>query len=291
MTRNKIAVIYFSKDRPLQLELAINTANKMLEKEENTYINNYVLWTASQSEYRKSYLFLKNEKEDIADFVEEGDFKEDLLCLLKDSKYVLFITDDSVFVRPYCFTEMIKALSENPQTIGFSLRLGTNTVMCYPYNLPNEKPRFIEKENYENYMLFNWTKIGFGDFSYPLELSSSFYEIEKILPIIESAKYSNPNSLEWAMYIGTSLYLYTNSYPLLACYPLSRAFSIPLNKVQKVNNNRSGNNPKYSPKKLLEYYKEGYKIDPKPFIAFTPIGCHQEVELRLVKRISNEHRL
>jgi hypothetical protein len=45
------------------------------------------------------------------------------------------------------------------------------------------------------------------------------------------------------------------------------------------NNNRTGNNDKYSVENLLKMYEGGYRIPVNKCYGFVPNACHKEVEI------------
>ena len=56
----------------------------------------------------------------------ETSFYSDLVEAIDGFSYVFFLVDDNLFVRDWSVSEVLTALEENQQAIGFSLRLGLN---------------------------------------------------------------------------------------------------------------------------------------------------------------------
>lgn len=274
----EFVTIYFSRDRAMQLDLAIRS--NFLYRDEQC--DEFVLYKAS-NEHRRTYDILEKEYPRI-NFIEEKNFKDDLLNIVTNYENVIFVVDDTVFVGNYSLSHIRKAFKV-PQVVGFSLRLGNNTRLCYPYNnRENSVPFFADTAYSADFFVYNWTRIPFGDFGYPLEVSSSAYRIGDIFSTMEHPIYKNPNMLEWEMDNHKHLYKFEKKRPLLACYLNSVAFSNPLNKVQRVNFNRSGNRKDYSSENLRYSFERDYRIQLSPFKDFIPTGCHQEVELVFEKK-------
>ena len=272
---NTVALI-FSKDRPLQLELTIRTFEKYCE--EFSDIPVYVLYKPTTARMSYAYTTLEEktlEKHPNIKFWEEKNFKNDVNLILDNFKYILFCVDDSVFLRKFSLEDITSALKTFRGMLGFSLRLGENTQYCYSLNLQNTMPKF--KPIGKTALVFNWKNAGPGDFSYPLELSSSVYRIKDIRFILEKTIYENPNDLEWVLSRNATT---LNNFSYLGCKKTSIAVSLPINKVQTVNNNRVSENPEYTAKKLLEQFENGYVIDDKPFRNFISNSCHQEVDIK-----------
>lgn len=242
-----------------------------------------VLFKTTSKDSEEAYDILKSSYKEFI-FVRENENFEFLVRNLishGEYEYTLFVVDDTVFTRRFSIDSMINHLKNDNSAIGFSLRLGRNTRHCYPLGIGNQMP-FIDDSGMFDYKMghFNWRKVNFGDFGYPLELSSSLYKTEDVLKVIENAPFANPNELEWIMYLGADkLEGKSNLY----CYKQSVAFSNPINKVQNVNQNRSGTKEKYSPEHLTKKFLEGYRINYRDFINFESNGCHQEVDIELLK--------
>ncbi|MFN3307300.1 MAG: glycosyltransferase family 2 protein, partial [Candidatus Kapaibacteriota bacterium] len=186
--------------------------------------------------------------------------------------------DDTIFTNRFSLDDIIVALEKHTDAIGFSLRLGVNTVYSYPINKYQKPPDFEQIEN--NILKFNWVN-GEGDFGYPLELSSSVYRTKDIFNLIENLSFSNPNTLEAQLEQSKSIF--SQRKPNLLCFKTSVAFSIPANLVQTAWKNRFSENPNYSPENLLELYERGFRIDIEKLQNFIPYACHQEVELNFQK--------
>jgi RimJ/RimL family protein N-acetyltransferase len=197
---------------------------------------------------------------------------------LWESHYWLFSVDDCIFVKPFAFYQIVDAMEKIPKSIGFSLRLGTNTSYCYMKDAAQIQPNFRHLN--ENILYFEWEHAEY-DFGYPLEISSSIYRASTLLPLILISYFTTPNMLESKL--ASNSRWYARRFPYLLCFKSSVAFSIPLNKVQSDRPlNRFSANPRYSPETLATIFDEGKRIDLRPFMNFTPISCHQEVELSFV---------
>lgn len=270
-----IQVVVFSKNRAMQLDLCLHTFFKNCA--EKVDIN--VLYTTTSENHENSYEILKKQYKNVS-FMQEKSFKDDLMTILSNKKYILFVVDDAVFTNYFSLEKIINTLKIHNKTIGFSLRLGTNTNYNYPHDSLQMIPKF---SLFDDIIVYQWTT-GHLDFGYPAELSSSIYKIEDLMPLLEQVPFCGPNDLEWMLYIN--LGYFANFKPLLACFDKSVCFCNPLNKVQSVNENRVWQNQKYLSEELLRMFNEGYRINPKQFEEFVSNACHQEIELEFIKEES-----
>lgn len=268
--------VVFSKDRPLQLDAALRSFFLHCQDADTLKLN--VLYTISDMVQQELYAGLISEYTSVT-FIKEQDFRKDLLSLLSGPDYILFLVDDNIFVRDFSIADVIKSLSDHPDALGFSLRLGSNTTYCYSRNKNQKLPEFQIIKN--NILKYNWTSEEY-DFGYPLEVSSSVYRASEIVPFINGLPFYNPNSLEGLMSVNRAMF--KDNRPFLLCFNLSATFCAPLNKVQDTcAGNRASDKPEYSTVNLTKNFSEGYRIDVSAYNNFLPNACHQEVVLKLVQ--------
>jgi hypothetical protein len=205
-----LTAIIFSKDRPLQLDallrsLALHCGDLRLARVQVLYAN-------SQADGGSLYEKVHREH-GWAQFIRERDFKRDLLQLIGDADHILFLVDDTLFVRGFTIAEVQAALRTQREALGFSLRLGRNTTYCYPLNRSQRLPEFSAVAG-EKLLKFKWPGADL-DFGYPLELSSSVYRARELLPMLARCEFSNPNTLEGRLAGQTS---YCEAMPFLLCF-------------------------------------------------------------------------
>jgi glycosyltransferase involved in cell wall biosynthesis len=266
--------VIFSKDRPLQLDGTLRSFFARCQDAHRCQMK--VLYRASV-EFQPLYDALIREYPMVG-FVAEQDFRSDLIKLLGASESILFVVDDNLFIRNFTATEMVEALREHPQAIGFSMRLGRNTTFCYPLNKTQSLPSFETVS--PQILRYDWTKAD-CDFNYPLEVSSSVYRAADLLPLLHEMPFKNPNTLEGEF--AARAQRFHTSHPQLLCFGQSRAFCNPINLVQKVCQNRTGGRSDHSPERLAERFRAGARLDVEAYINVTPTGCHQEMPLHFVK--------
>lgn len=273
--KTNCVILIFSKDRALQLDATIRSLLYNCPDAHGCQMK--VLYKVSDEKNRRQYWKLAEEyaSYNFIKFVEETDFKNNLLEIISPKDYVLFLVDDNIFVRGFSLAAALERLKMNTAALGFSLRLGRNTVYCYSQNKSQLLPEFTYID--ENTLKFNWTKAQY-DFGYPLEVSSSIYKVEDIFPSILNSECINPNRLEEAL--DQSKPAFRSSKPELLCFTFSAAYCNPVNKVQKViEKNRAGSNKDYSPEKLSDIFESGVRINIASYKNFFPNACHQETEL------------
>ncbi len=266
--------IIFSKDRALQLAACIDSF--LMHCKDAERVRLYVLYSCSGSESERQYNALKGAYPDIV-FIRETAFRDQVLQTIGESTDILFLVDDNIFVGDFRLQDLTEAMDEHPDAIGFSLRLGANTGYSYSLDKKQAIPAFQETGG--GICKFNWTKAD-GDFSYPLEVSSSLYRTSDILDVIGPHDFMNPNTLE-ALLAGAACG-YLDSHPSLLCFQRSISFCAPVNMVQTTYDNRAGGRPEYSSESLAAKFSAGYRIDVSRYAGFIPGACHQEVDLFLV---------
>ncbi|MFZ3138518.1 MAG: putative sugar O-methyltransferase, partial [Thermodesulfovibrionales bacterium] len=268
--------LIFSKDREMQLDATLRSF--LLHCKGANKIEIKVLFSTSSPLHEEQYQTLRSEHTSV-EFIKESNFKNDLLSIISSCDFVLFLVDDNIFVRDFSFIKIIERLGRNPDAVGFSLRLGKNTTYFYMLDKVQNLPDFTPINSH--HLKFNWT-ISEYDFGYPLEVSSSVYRTQDILPFLEKLSFNNPNTLEEQMAEHKSFF--NKSKPFLLCNEQSVTFCAPLNKVQTVlPDNRSGKQAEYSSENLAGLFEKGYRIDVAFYNGLVPKACHQEIELNFVQ--------
>lgn len=299
--------LVFSRDRAMQLDCTLRSF--FLHCQDPSEIRLFVIYKTTNAFHARQYARLAQEfaPQELVHFVEQRRFRRDVLGLLlpyarnsiagivhrflmsfgsrlgflsnlwlafDQPYYVLFLVDDSIFVRDFSLHEVRQALATYQSALGFSLRLGANIAYCYMSGNPQVLPNLTRLTN--NMLRFDWTTAQ-DDFGYPLEVSSSVYQVNELLPLLNQLPFGNPNTLEGQM--AAHAQQYQKKAPHLLFYEQSVAFCNPINKVQTVYTNRAGENLEYSSEHLAQMFAAGYRINVEAYSGFVPNACHQEVKL------------
>ncbi|HEY0603901.1 MAG TPA: DUF6065 family protein [Herpetosiphonaceae bacterium] len=272
--------IVFSRDRAMQLDATLRSF--YLHCEDADEITLYVIYKATDRRHAAQYAQLAQmyAAESKVRFVEETDFRQDVLRLLATggphglAEHLLFLVDDNVFVRGFRLAEIRQALAEHPEAIGFSLRLGANITYRYTMDEAQAVPMLTAARG--PIRSFDWTTAQ-GYFQYPLEVSSSVFRLDELTRLLEELPFTNPNTLEGYMAEHSARFSATS--PALLCYEQSITFCNPINKVQTIYANRTGDAPQYAADHLANLFDQGYRVRVAAYAGFVPSACHQEVDL------------
>jgi hypothetical protein len=269
-----INALVFSKDRAMQLDAVLRSLR--LHCRDADLLATTVLYAVSNDTHARHYAQLAREHPGVH-FLEEKDFKGDILSLVKPSRFLLFLVDDNIFVREFSLEDAVGQLQATPQALAFSLRLGRNTIYSYAFAKHQKLPKFDEVS--KGVLSFDWTTSE-RDFGYPFDVSSSIYRTSDMLPLLKRVPFSNPNTLEGHL---DSIKGDMGEQNVLLCFDQSVTFANPINKVQSVlPNNRSGKQKRYTPTHLAEMFEQGYRIEVRAYVNFVSNGCHQEVRLKFI---------
>jgi hypothetical protein len=265
--------IVFSKDRPLQLDGTLRSLRRHAADAERLPVK--VIWTASGWRQVELYRRLAAEHP-YAEWMEERDFKSQLVAATRGYDYILFLVDDAIFVRPCSVASAAAVLAADPLVIGYSFRLGRNIDYCYPMRRAQTLPPSQSRP--DGTLTFRWVDAD-ADFGYPLEVSSSLYRAADVRPLLERLTYSNPNTLEAAM--SRAARSFATRRPILACPDDSVAFCAPVNVVQQVFPNRAAEADPQTAQALAEAFRAGMRLDVEKLAGLHTHAPHQEIQLPL----------
>jgi glycosyltransferase involved in cell wall biosynthesis len=270
----RAATVVFSKNRALQLDAALRSFDAACQDLDQ--FKTVVLYSATTKIDVRQYDQLISQYETI-EFVRQERFRDDLIAILDNINYVLFLVDDNFFTISWNFKPLASTLEDNENILGVSLRLGYNTTWCYSLNIPQPLPETTPLN--EDIVVFEYNK-GIGDFGYPLEVSSSIYRAADIKAILSDFAFNNPNQLEAALQTRSSAV--REKRPLLAMFKTSVAFCNPINVVQVEFVNRHGLSVRWNNEQLRALFDAGARIDIAPYWGLVAGSCHEEQPLRFI---------
>lgn len=267
---NKITVIIFSKNRPMQLYALLES----IKKYTNFPVANINVLYKADSEFVVPMEQVKQENNEVV-FHPEYSFKEQLTELVKNSnEYLVFFTDDDVFKDDADISQAISILEFNPSIFCFSLRLGKHLTYCYSTQLPQTVP---DGATQEPFFVWKW-KGSDWDWNYPFSVNGHIFRKKEFLMAFDNvSSWNSPNTLE-----GLLSHLHPHiPHPKMACFVTSKVFNIPHNRVQnEVQNIYNGG----SEHELLDFWNQNKKIDISAFKNIKNISAHQVVEFKMIER-------
>jgi len=193
----------------------------------------------------------------------------------------MLVVDDTLFVQPFTLESITSALSEDPEALGFSLRLGETIRFCQPRDVASPPPTLSHASGIgaSEIVSYCWNKLE-PDWGYPLELSSSLYRRRHLATLVRETSFDSPTTLEHELWLKSASLV---DHGRLLCYRRPRAVSLALNRVQSTAPNPISGHSRHDPSHLLADYLEGWRIDVTAYDGFTPHACHEEAELILAR--------
>jgi hypothetical protein len=265
-----IDVVIFSKNRPLQLYSLLESLDSLTDardlarvsvvfKYENPYEDEI-------AEISRSFSFVR--------FIKQGDFKQDVIsCLEGENRFCCFFVDDIIFKGKTRFSDACNILSSNPGILTLSMRMGTHLNFCYP----TREQQTIPNGTVQNgFFIWNW-QTGEGDWSYPFSVDGHIFRKNEIMNCINDTHFSNPNQFEDRLQILKSI----NLPNACVCYASSKIVNLPINRVQEEYKNRS---EEETPERMLEYWKQGKKIQIEMVSNVNNSSAHFPMSLILTDR-------
>lgn len=281
--KTNVCVCIMSKDRPLQLFALLESFVRNVDVSNLDY-KVYILIKASSPLILKAYRKVKFKFQRFI-FWKEQSFVKDMVTILCNPifTHVMFLVDDTIFIRPVPLKECCHALDVHRDCLGVSLRLGRNTSFCYMLNKRQGVP-FLSSVGTTSLLKYKWSSLKEqNDWSYPLEVSSSLYRSSFISNLIAKEAFKGPNSLE--VYFHSMVPGFRQKYPYLFCFPKSCAFSAPMNVTTGECTNRHSSSSKWNVEYLLELFMvQRLKLAIDHYQDFIPCSVHQEIELYTTSR-------
>lgn len=256
-----IRAVVFSKDRPLQLDGLLQTIEMHAR---GLYAEVVVLYLPTSAAFEVGYRNCRAEHPGVL-WVEQGDFRSDLLGLIPESGRVGFHCDDDLFYRP---APTLDPWLPSWPLLAYSLHLGQNTGYCYTLNQPQRVPARNP---------WPWPAAEL-DFGYPFSLDAHLYQADVVRALLEQLAFTTPNELE-AAGAGFIAHDPVGWGELLACGDHSCVVSIPANRVQDAFRNRHAERSDWKAEALNELYLQGLRLDPAAMDFSAVCAAHQELEL------------
>lgn len=257
-------VIIFSKNRACQLDLLLRSIEQFFD---NWHKQNLIIvYSFGYKDYQIAYDICKWEHKHFT-FIDDQEmgFKEAVSRGLNpNNPYTVFFVDDNIMLRSFSDKDdRFVRYSKDPNILCLSLRMHPNVTECYTEGKATPPPA-ISSDG-----IWDWTSCGHnGDWSYPMSLDGNIFRTNIITPHVRNMSYSNPNTME-AVFAQHPIPVRN-----MICYQEPRLLNVPANKVQDVNNNRSGN---VNPLELNEKYIKGKRINLKPFVGIYKSSPHYEL--------------
>jgi hypothetical protein len=273
----QVASIILSKDRALQLRAMLESFNTNFT-DYSEFVDLFVLYVASNDLYQFQYDKLAMEFPHVC-FCKEEAIARDIRNIIGEHKFVFFQVDDNITTSP-CFIEDALTALESPSVIGFSYRLGRNTSYCYMLRQNQKIPAFWR--NSPSGICYDW-RIEECDYGYPLEVSSSIYRVEDILPYMTDENVTCLVMIEGTL--NKNKQDFAPKRPYLACYEYSRMFSLPLNNTSGHPDNRAGELKHYTEGELAELFDGGKRIKVENYYGVRTNSCHQEFPVEFEDKI------
>ena len=266
--KHPLAVIYFSKDRAMQLHASLTSFQRYATNYETSDV--FVLFQTDEYQYQYDNLC---EEFKTVFFIKETELTKQVHEILTHYKAVLFVVDDTLFYRKFDLAACTDYLLQHSKVLGFSLRLGRNINISHVHNCDINPPVFEKTK--DGFLTYKW----FGkhrEFCYPIEVSSSIYRTTDINKFLLEVK-GNPGHIEGQF--SRKSKLFKNSHPYLSCLENSVAFSVPVNVVRSETRCPRGRSYPIFIKELATKFDAGLRINTDPPIE-TINGCHVEVRYR-----------
>jgi len=275
LAAEKVDMIVFSYDRPMQLFSCLESAEKYFSGVNEIH----VVYRTSNQAYDSAYTIVWKRFPYVKTHRQGGNPKADFQPLVLEAfysspcPYVMFAVDDIIVTDYVDLGSCIDAM-EVYKAWGFFLRLGKNITYSYSYNHTIPIPAGKNLPN--NLFLWQFPK-GVSNWGYPNSLDMTLYRKKSLKKFFEKEIVPNPNQFEaiWDR-------KYKSDKEKGLCFTQSKIVNIPLNIVNTVFRNRNSNI--FTPLELLAKFQAGLKIDISQFYKIENRSPQEEATPRFISR-------
>lgn len=276
-----ITSIIFSKDRPLQLDLCLNSIERNFRDSTNTV----VIYKYSDI-YLDSIQALKHEHPNVKFIEQSSSIYEDILNITNSSEnqYVCMLTDDDIVYMPVNIPNMVYSqIFAAPNVACISLRLGHNINTRFHHGRV-AKDVLVKYQEIEGFIFIPRTLYLYGSYwSYSHSVDGHIFRKSAVVKMFSELSYldklfnykQTPNEVESQMQK-----FWTQDGEFMVCLKHSSVVNSPNNRVSDTHtHNFSGEKFNYDPDFLLGKYHSGKRIN-LDMIDFSNIVCpHQEIDI------------
>lgn len=266
-----LALKVFSKNRPAQLDLLLRS---LTVNAPDLFSRIEVLWHCNPGAMEEGYercigLHYRNKK---ITFTAQTIFRMEVEMLMDETKeeFVAFGMDDCVFHRP--LPTEATAIDFDGSLMCFSLRLGLNTLACYPlqtsqgFGVPAVEVR-------DGIVTWDWAKAS-HDLAYPGSMDFHVFAKADIWPALAEYDWSDsPNQIEEAL-VAHCREL-AEERPRMASFAESCVVGVPANRVSQTHvTNRVEGREDETPEALNERFLAGGRLSLATVDAAKVDGAH-----------------
>lgn len=269
-----IDLIIWSKDRPAQLHLLLDSIQKYMPNAFKTT----VIYTYTSEAYKQGYdeiIVNKTLQDEVArcmfGFKYESDFRTDTMEVIGLSdRFVCFSTDDTVLTRP---AEFKPEYMDRVAT--FSLRLGFNTIEQDIHAGTQQPPLNTYDDEGDTISWFFGDYHPHHNYGYPFGLDMHVYHKKDIYDLTRYMPFKNTNELETGLFHKKLCVS-----PRMRSFKESVAVNVPVNSISGVT--RAGEVHGSPTEFLNSEYLSGKRISLDAVSNEKIVGCHQEIKLEWV---------
>lgn len=278
----KVDIVIFSKDRPLQLEACCHSIEKFISPDTKGRVN--VIFYPTAEEFDLAYQAVAQEYPSYSfrKQTEKGrQFGILLMAALHESsnRYIMFAVDDNIVKDFIDLQKCIDALEET-NSYAFFLRLGTNINYCFMQKRPMPLPSFRRiKDDICAYTFKN----GLMDWAYPNNVDMTIYRKKDVIKALSSLPLNDPwfESL-WARRANL------NQRGLF--FEQSKIINLDINvvcdgrNIKQFSSEWQARLSEFGLQKLLELFNQGYRIDIDQFHGLNNESVHVCMEPNFIKK-------
>lgn len=269
-----ISLIIISKDRAMQLDLLLRSADKFCG---DLFTETIVVYNTSTPKFQEGYDKIQRLWPSVK-LIQESNFEPAYRNAVEESLHPILciLCDDCLFYRKVSdHNDEIRRIIARDDVFSFILGIGGDSRYSGTTGKWYKMPEFQQDGNI---LTWEWKTADRGEFQCPFMFAANFYKKENYVPCLE-VQFASPSSLESSLQHTWQKLKKNKITDLCACLPYQALVHSLNNRVQDEFKNPAGNKFPFTSEELNSAYLSG-KIVDLDALDFSEInGLHTEIDL------------
>lgn len=270
-----VSLIITSKDRAMQLDLLLRSADKFCG---DLFTETIVIYNASTPKFQEGYDKIQRLWPSV-NLVQESNFEPAYRKAIDESLHPILciLCDDCIFYKNVAVlnNQIIPAILRE-DVFSFILGIGGDSRYSGTTGVWYKMPEF-KKDG--SILTWEWKTADRGEFQCPFMFAANFYKREDYVSCLNEVQFTSPSSLESDLQYTWQHRRKSEITDLCACLPCQTLVHSLNNRVQDEFKNPAGDKFPFTSEELNSAYLSGKVVDLDALDFSEVNGLHTEIDL------------